>query len=224
MKLYQFAWGIYPRRVHVYLMEKGISDIGMVELDVIAGENRKREYLAMNPTGTIPMLETGNGSYVCQSTSILLYLEEQYPDNPMVGATAEARARTMDQLLMINEAYNFAGPCTFYGSPLFAQRRPPNDDLARAFYDEYARVMESLETAAGDTEYLGGDQPSIADVTLFASEQFMRTIYKLRLPESCTRLEAIYNRFLARQSAAAPSYPAIVLEHGPLRIFAAKTI
>lgn len=219
MKLYQFAWGIYPRRVHVYLKEKGITGIEMIELDVINAENRKPEYLAKNPTGTIPTLETDDGMTICQSTSIMLYLEERYPQPSMNGSTPEARARTNDLLFMINEAYNFAGICTFYGSPLFEQRRAPSDEIARAMRAEHDRVLEALETMAGDGDYLGGSTPSIADVTFFASEQFMRDLYKLRLPASCTKLEAIYNRFLQRPSAEAAPFPEFIVPLSPLRDF-----
>lgn len=219
MKLYQFAWGLYPRRVHVYIKEKNISGLEMVELDVISGENRNPEYLAMNPTGSIPMLEADNGSFICQSSSILLYLEERHPAKAMAGSTPEQRAQITDLIMLLNEAYNFAGICTYYGSPLFAHRRTPNDVIAKAMYDDFARVMENVEAMAGDGDYFGGKQPNIADITLFASEQFMRTIYRLQLPKTCVKLEAMYQRFLTRPSATAPDYPPIVLEHGPLRMF-----
>lgn len=219
MKLYQFAWGIYPRRIHIYLKEKGITGIEMIELDVINAENRKPGYLAKNPTGTIPTLETSDGTTICQSTSIMQYLEERYPDPDMSGPTPEARAYTSALLFMINEAYNFAGICTFYGSPLFEQRRKPSNEIARAMRAEHDRVLEALETMAGDDDYLGGSTPSIADVTLFASEQFMRDLYKLRLPASCKKLEAIYNRFLQRPSAEAAPFPEFIVPLSPLRDF-----
>ncbi len=219
MKLYQFAWGIYPRRIHIYLKEKSITGIEMIELDVINAENRQPAYLSKNPTGTIPTLETEDGATICQSTSIMLYLEERYPEPRMIGITPAARASVNDHLFMINEAYNFAGICTFYGSPLFEQRRAPSDEIARAMRAEHHRVLEALETMAGDGDYLGGTTPSIADVTFFASEQFMRDLYKLRLPASCKRLEAIYNRFLQRPSAEAAPFPDFIVPLSPLRNF-----
>ncbi|KQX23424.1 MULTISPECIES: glutathione S-transferase family protein [unclassified Sphingomonas] len=219
MKLYQFPWGIYPRRIHVYLKEKGISGIEMVELDVVAGDNRKPDYLARNPTGTIPALETDDGRVICQSSTILLYLEQLHPSPDMIGGTPADQARTHDQLALVNEAYNFAGICTYYGSPLFVQRRKPSDEVAKAMHFEYARVLASLEGMAGGGDYLGGETPNIADVTFFASEQFMRDLYKLRLPKELTKLEAIFNRFLQRPSAAPEAYPDFMVPIAPLRDF-----
>lgn len=219
MKLYQFPWGIYPRRILVYLKEKGITNIELVEMDIVGGATRTPEFLKKNPAGTIPVLETDDGSFVCQSTTILQYLEEQYPAPNMSGTSAEERARTHDQLMVVGELYNLAGICTYHGSPLFAQRREQSKDAARALRFEYARMAESLEAISGDGPYLGGENPNIADVAFFASEQFMRDLYKLAIPSICTKLEAIYRRFLARPSAAPAPYPQFVIDNAPLREF-----
>ncbi|MBP7338923.1 glutathione S-transferase N-terminal domain-containing protein [Niveispirillum sp.] len=219
MKLYQFSWGIYPRRILVYLQEKGVTDIEMMTLDVVAGDQRQPDFLKKNPAGTVPVLETDDGHFIGQSCSILLYLEECLPGPDMSGATAADRARTRDQLLLVNDAYNFAGICTFHASPLFVQRREQSSEVARAMRFEYARVLGSLEAMAGDGDYLGGDRPSIADVAFFASEQFMRTLYKLRLPEQCARLEAIYSRFQQRPSATPAAFPEWIVDMAPLRDF-----
>jgi hypothetical protein len=52
MKLYELTWGVYPRRVIIYLAEKGVSDIERVPLDFLRGENRQPEHLVRNPAGT----------------------------------------------------------------------------------------------------------------------------------------------------------------------------
>ncbi|MCR9159076.1 MAG: glutathione S-transferase N-terminal domain-containing protein [Nannocystaceae bacterium] len=78
MKLYQFAWGPYPRRIHIYAAEKGIDDLELVEVDVIAGEQHTPAFLAKNPAGTVPVLETDSGACIGQSVAILEYLETRY--------------------------------------------------------------------------------------------------------------------------------------------------
>jgi glutathione S-transferase len=219
MKLYQFAWGIYPRRILVYLKEKGITDIEMVDVNVVAGDTKTPEFLARNPAATVPVLETGSGQHVCQSISILQYLEEIYPTPNLSGDTPEARARVRDQLLLVGEAYNLAGICTYYGSPIFAQRRQQTDEVARAFHLEYTHALENLDAMAGDRDYMGGTDPNIADIAFFASEQFMRDIYRISLPGRCERLAAIYERFLLRPSAAPEPAPEFVVQNAPVRDF-----
>lgn len=219
MKLYQFEWGIYPRRLHIYLKEKGIQGIDMAEIDVIGGENRETDYLTKNPAGTIPTLETDSGHFICQSSTILFYLEQQFPTPDMTGMSDEEKTRTLDQLALVNEAYHFAGICTYYGSPLFSQRREPSDEIAKAMRFEYERVLESLESLSGEGLYFGGDSPNIADVAFFASEQFMRELYKLQLPARLSRLESVYGRFGERPSATLVPYPEVMVPLAPIRSF-----
>lgn len=219
MKLYQFPWGIYPRRIHIYLREKDIHDIEMVDLDVLAGENRQPDYLSRNPLGTIPTLETEDGTLIRQSSAILLYLENRHPSPSLLGTTESARSSTLDQLFLVNEAYHYAGLCTYYGSPVMAQRREPSDGIARAMRFETGQALQNLETLAGKDDYLGGDAPNLADVAFFASQQFMQELYKLKLPAGLTRLAGIYQRFSARPSAAPAPYPEPVAELAPLRAF-----
>lgn len=219
MKLFQFSWGIYPRRILIYLKEKGISDIELVDIDVVKGENRTPEFLKMNPLGTIPVLEAENGEHICQSTSILQYLEETFPTPDMSGQSIEEDAQTHDQLMLVNDAYNFASMCTFQASPLFAERRNQADEAARAFHFEYAQILKNLEALSGDGDFLGGTAPNIADVAFYASEQFMRDLYKLQLPDEFERLEAIFQRFAKRPSAKPAIFPQFVVDNAPLRTF-----
>ena len=217
MKLYQFAWGIYPRRVLIYLREKGIDDIDLVEFDVLTGENRNPDYLSRNPLGTLPMLETDSGCPLRQSTTILLHLESCYPAPGMMGSGEIGRARTLDQLFLLNEAYHYAGMCTYYGSPVMEGRRKPSDEVARAMRFEFGQALQNLEALADDGDYLGGASPNLADIVFFASQHFMQSMYRLTLPASLTRLPGIYERFSQRPSAEPAPYPELVASLAPLR-------
>lgn len=219
MKLYQFSWGPYPRRVLIYLQEKGIDNIELVDLDVVRGDSRTDAFLKKNPAGTVPVLETDSGHLIRQSSSILQYLETLYPTPNMLGQTPEEIARTRDQLDHVNEAYAFAGVCTFHASPLFAGRVPQSNEAAKAFHREYVRATGSLEALAGDGDYMGGATPNIADVAFFASAQYMRKLYKLQLPKERERLEAIYQNFQQRSSAKLAPYPQILVDNAPIQLF-----
>lgn len=217
MKLYQFAWGPYPRRVLIYLQEKGIDDIELVDVDVVAGETHTPAFLAINPTGTVPVLELDDGRFIRQSISVLEYLETRYPSSErFVGTTPEDQARTRDQLSVVTEAYHYAGQCTFQASPLFAQRWEQSAEAARVCYDAYLGALRRAEALAGPGPFFGGAAPSLADVVFFASEQYMRDFYRLRVPNTYERLEAIYQRFALRPSARPPVYPALLAELAPL--------
>ncbi len=105
MRLYEFNWGIYPRRVLVYLAEKGIDNVDRVSVDMMGGENRQPPFLALNPSGTVPVLEVRPGVIIRQSAAIMEYLEEAYLHPNMIGDTPEKRAATRDLMSMINDCY-----------------------------------------------------------------------------------------------------------------------
>lgn len=92
MLLYQFRQGTNPRRVIIYLAEKGLN-IPRYELDYANGEHRSERYLAINPSGRAPTLVTDVGTAITDSAAIVEYLEELHPERPMIGTDPLTRAR-----------------------------------------------------------------------------------------------------------------------------------
>ena len=92
MKLYN-SIGPNPRVVRMFLAEKGLK-IPVTEVDLLAGENRRGDYTAVNPHGTTPALEVESGSHIAEITVICEYLEELHPTPPLIGATPAERAET----------------------------------------------------------------------------------------------------------------------------------
>lgn len=103
MKLYELDWGLYPRRVGIYLVEKGITGIERIAFDVLAAWPAP-EIARLSPMGTVPILETENGTLIRSSIAILEYLEERFPSPAMLGTTPEERARTREFVAVIDEA------------------------------------------------------------------------------------------------------------------------
>ena len=84
MKLYDLKNGLNPRRVRIFLAEKGIS-IPSEFVDMIKGENKGERYLALNPMGTMPVLEFDDGTHLAESIAICRYFEELHPEPPLFG-------------------------------------------------------------------------------------------------------------------------------------------
>ena len=80
-----------PRKVRIYLAEKGLT-IPIKELNLRAGEQRTPEFLQKNPFAGVPILELDDGTVIAESLAIMEYLEELYPNPPLIGATPVARA------------------------------------------------------------------------------------------------------------------------------------
>jgi glutathione S-transferase len=80
-----------PRKVRIYLAEKGLT-IPIKELNLRAGEQRTPEFLQKNPFAGVPILELDDGTVIAETLAIMEYLEELYPEPPLLGADAVTRA------------------------------------------------------------------------------------------------------------------------------------
>ena len=92
MKLYQSNSLPSPRRVRMFLVEKGIEDVEMVTVDVAGGEARTPEFLARNALGEVPVLELEDGGHIGEVTAISRYFEEIRPFPALFGATPGDKA------------------------------------------------------------------------------------------------------------------------------------
>ena len=91
MKLYDSALAPNPRRVRIYLAEKGLK-VPSVQVDIGKAENRAAEYLKKNPMGGVPILELDDGSFLAETIAICRYFEEQNPNPPLFGTDARDKA------------------------------------------------------------------------------------------------------------------------------------
>jgi len=90
MKFYD-SFGMNPRTIRFYLIEKGI-DLPRQEVNILAAENHEPEYLDLNPAGQTPALALDDGSIISETVAIMEYLEEKHPTPALIGGTAEERA------------------------------------------------------------------------------------------------------------------------------------
>jgi len=123
MKLYN-SIGPNPHVVRMFIAEKGL-DIPKVQVDLMAGENRRDPYLQKNSAGQLPALELDNGHCVTEITAICEYLEELDPHPPLIGTTPEQRAecRKWTRRIDLNICEPMANGFRFgEGLPLFKSR------------------------------------------------------------------------------------------------------
>ena len=95
MKVYDFVGAPNPKKLRVYLAEKGIT-IPCQQVNIVTGENRNAEFLKKNPLGGLPVLELDDGSHLTESLAIIEYLEDLHPTPPMIGTTPLERARVRE--------------------------------------------------------------------------------------------------------------------------------
>lgn len=134
------------------------------EIDIMAGETRTDEYLAMNINGKVPLLDIGDGRYLPESNAILSYLAE---GSPLAGSDRYARANVLQWLFF--EQYSHE---PYIATSRFIMQylgNPPDrqDDLAQKRKGGY-RALKVMEQHLSSHDYFANDAYSIADIALFA--------------------------------------------------------
>ncbi|WP_176592237.1 glutathione S-transferase family protein [Sphingobium sp. EM0848] len=204
MKLYGAHMAANPRRVKIYLAEKGIG-IEQVDFKPPYPEMKTPEFLKMSPTGRIPILELDDGTCIPETMAIIEYLEAVYPEPNMLGSDDRERAWTRAVSSMVADLVIPWGNLVRHRAPSIVEsygfKRVP--EVALFFEPIVERGLNALEIAIGDNPFLVGDRPMIPDCHAFAL--FHATIDKFdyKLPDRFERLIAWYARFSQRPSAAA---------------------
>jgi glutathione S-transferase len=172
MRIYDFVGAPNPKKVRIYLAEKGL-EIERVPVDVIQGQNRGSEFREKNPMAGLPVLELDDGRCFSESLAIIEYLEELHPDPPMIGATAEERlhVRMVERICEISIMVPLA-QWIWNTNPFFAQRIRQSADAAQFGLERFHKNLHKLDGYVGDAPFVAGQRPSIADCTLYASLWF----------------------------------------------------
>jgi len=193
----------YPRRVKIYLAEKGI-ELERVEVDLHAMENRSPAFLKKNPSGKIPVLELDSGTFLPESAAIMEYLEEIYPSPTMLGETPEQRAQARATDRVASEIFTVLAQMLMHTNPAALQFHPglvQHLQVGEALQPLVDQLLDQMEERIGDQSFLAGSRPTVADCTFFALIDAISLGFGYVLPERCPRLRAWYKRFQQRPSA-----------------------
>ncbi len=202
MKIYDFVGAPNPKRLRVYLAEKGIT-VPFESVDIISGQNRTPEFLKKNPNAGLPVLELDDGTCVPESLAIMEYFEELHPEPPMIGTTPLARARTRAA-----ERIAELGVLTQVGTifqnthPFMAGRIKQSADAAENARNRLAANLKVLDGVIGDQPFVAGAHPTIADCTLLAAFDFA-AFAGVAIDSSCKNVARWHEAFKQRPSAQA---------------------
>lgn len=203
MKLYETKTAPNPRRVRMFLAEKGITDVEYVQLDLVAGDNLSEEMRAKNPTTKVPFLELDDGTCIGETLAICRYFEEIQPEPPLMGRTPLEKA----QVEMWQRRVEFyfmlqIGMCFQHSTGYFKDRMNPIAEWGAEAGKNAAAYMKDLNEHLATSRYMVGDYFSVADINLICALDFARVI-KLRPSEEYTHLLRWYDEVSSRPSAKA---------------------
>lgn len=203
MKLYEYQAFPNPRRVRMFLAEKGI-ELPREQVDVPAGEHLSPEFLSKNPDGLVPLLELDNGEYISETVAISRYFEERHPQTPLMGKTAEEKAAIeMWQRRIENSLFNAVSTYFHHATDGLGETdRYRNKEWGEKNREMVTQAMVKLnEQLAGNT-FIAGDTFSIADITALCAIDFAISV-NIGIPEQCTHLKNWHDSVSSRESAAA---------------------
>ena len=207
MLFYDCSTAPSPRRVRMFIAEKGI-DIPVQQIDLRNGEHLQPEYRAKNPDCTVPALELDDGTVISESLAICSYLEEAYPEPPLMGRTPAERA----EVLMWNariEQQGLSGVAESFrnfsrgfvgraltGSEGFDQI-PELVDRGRRRAELF---MEKLDERLEGRDFIVGDAITMPDITALVTVDMAAWI-KLPIPDACEHLKRWHAAMRDRPSA-----------------------
>ena len=206
MQLYVWNPAPNPRRVTMYLAEKGLS---IPTQDVGDGAQLRAEYKAKYPFALVPMLELDDGTQIGEAMAICRYFETLYPAPPLMGSDAKEKAviemwerRAHDEGL-IGAAEVFRNT-----HPLFVDQSLPGhadpvsqvQALVARGHQRLRRFFETFDRQLTSNAFIAGDRISVADITALCSIDFAKMV-DVSIPAECTHLRRWYDMVAARPSA-----------------------
>jgi glutathione S-transferase len=206
MKLYDVTQAPNPRRVRIFLAEKGIQ-VPLVPVDLQRGDNRSPEFLRKNPSGKVPLLELDDGTCIAESVAICRYFEALQPQPRMFGETPSEIAR----IDMVNRQLEFEllGPVgqAWVNGPVVAkmaagrfqqipEAKARGERAAQAYY-------RRLNGELADRPFMAGDAFSVADITALCVIDFATELVSLEPDQALGHLWRWHAAVSSRPSASA---------------------
>jgi len=208
MKLYDFKMAPNPRRVRMFIAEKGISyqqgGIEVVNVDIGKGETFSKEFRDISPYGGLPVLELDDGELISESMAICRYFEELYPENPLMGTDAKSKAmiemwnRRIELGLYNSIAYSFR-----HGNPMWKPVTNQVPEFAEVSAENADKQIHKLNKHLAGSEYVAGNEFSVADITALCAIDFAKVIKRRIDEELHPHLARWYKLVSARESAQA---------------------
>jgi glutathione S-transferase len=201
MKLYEGARAPNPRRVRIFLAEKGIS-VPTELVDIGALQQKSAAYTAINPLQRVPALVLDDGTVLTESIAICRYFEALYPDPPLFGRTGlEAaviemwnRRVELHLMLAVSQVFRHLHPA------MKEMEVPQVVAWGEANKPRVREFLALLDQELANRAFIAGDAFSVADISALVAVDFMKPA-KLVVPEEFTHLRRWHSEVRARPSA-----------------------
>lgn len=203
MKLYDGGRAPNPRRVRIYLAEKGIT-VPIEPVDLGAMQQKSASFTAVNPIQRVPVLVLDDGTIIAESIAICRYFEALHPQPPLFGTDAKDIAQVemwnrrleLHFFLPVSHVFRNTHPA------MKAMEVPQVPAWADANKPRIADFLGVFDRALADRPFAAGDRYTVADITGLVAVDFMKPA-KLSVPEECRNVRRWHADVSARPSASA---------------------
>ena len=203
MKLLDGGQAPNPRRVRIFLAEKGI-EVPLEPVDMGALGHKEEAVSKHNPLQRLPVLVLDDGSALTESVAICRYFEELHPEPPLMGVDPLDRARVemwqrrmeMNLLLFVANTFRHAHPA------MATWEVPQIKEFSEVNRPRAQETLRWLNEELADREFIAGDRYTIADITAMIAVDFTKPA-RIEIPEGLDNLMDWYGRVKARPSAKA---------------------
>ena len=202
MKIYNSPTAPNPRRVRVFLAEKGVQ-VPYEDVDIGKAVNRQPEFRKKNPMAGVPVLELDDGTCIAESVAICRYFEELHPEPNLFGVGAKERAevdmwnRRMEFNLLQPIADSFRQRHEFFKGRI--RQVPEYADIQRLNAED---SLKWLDGELANRKFIAGDRFTIADITAMIAVDFGR-VSKIGIQPDQKNLARWHTEVSARPSAKA---------------------
>lgn len=205
MKLYTYPGAPNPRRVHIYLAEKGLT-VPFEKVDIMTRANRTAEFLAnVNPLGGLPVLALDDGTHIAESVAICRYFEALHPEPSLFGRTpAEIGRIDMWNRRIEMTFMQPVGLVWVHGSPL--TKAVVKHQIAEMADQARALVRSAFAFLDGELAkrpFVAGDAYTMADILALTTFDFAGQLNQLHPEPEQKNLLRWHAEVSARPSAKA---------------------
>jgi glutathione S-transferase len=203
MKLYDSKMAPNPRRVRVFLAEKGIK-VPTEQVDMMTKQHLTPEYTAINPLQRMPALVLDDGAVISESIAICRYFEALRPQPPLFGtgpteiATVEMWNRRCELNLLSSVAHVFR-----HTHPAMKELEVPQVAAwAEANRPRVIDFLRILDAGLASHPFIAGEHFTVADITALCAVDFMKPA-RIAVPDELTNVKRWHAEVAARPSAKA---------------------
>jgi len=173
-----------PRKVRMFLVEKNISDVEIIKIDLMQGEHKTPEYRAIAPNSRIPALQLDDGTVIMESTAICRYLESLYPEpnlfgeSPMEIASIEMWQCRIYNELMIPLAMGFR-----HLHPAMSGIENQNKEYGEMQKQVAIKSLGYFNGVLGESKFIAGARYTFADIQMITTTDFFIKLNQLELAD-----------------------------------------